>query len=176
MSASRTSRSRAFTLVEAMIVVILMSIIAATVVPALGNLDEARRGAATDEVVRLLTHARALAMASGRPGGVAFDLASGSAQVVAITSSGGAPEAAADALGQPERPVLLSDLYSGVELVSIIHGDGSTASGTVWFRFDGIPQLRDAGGTLVGPFSQDAVIELSGSRTVTVRMGTGLVE
>ncbi len=176
MFARGSSRFRAFTLVEAMVVVILMSIIAVTVLPALGNLDEARRGAAVDEVARVLTHARSLAMASGRPSGVSFELGAETIRVMTIETTGGAPTPAADALGQPEPAVALPDLYAGVELVGITHGDGSTASGVVWFGFDGVPRLRDAGGALVGPFTQDAVVELTGSRTVSIRMGTGLVE
>jgi len=172
----RSSRLRAFTLIEAMVVVIVMSIIAVTVMPALGNLEEARRGAAADEMARLLRHARSLAMASGEPTGVAIDLTAETAQVVRIVSTGAAPTPATDALGQPERPVVFPDLYSQVELISIVHGDGSGASGTVWFRFDGVPQLRTPAGVVVGPFTQDAVVELTGARIVTVHMGTGLVE
>ena len=168
--------TRAFTLIEAMVVVILMSIIAVTVMPALDNLEQARRGAAADELARLLTHAQALAMASGRPTGVAIDLADHTAQIVQIASTGAAPTPATNAMGQPEQPVDFDEQYSGVELVSATHGDGSTGSGTVWFRFDGVPQTRAADGTLTGVFTQDASIELTGSRFVTVRMGAGLVE
>jgi Tfp pilus assembly protein FimT len=119
------SRS-AFTLIEAMVVVILMSIIAVTVMPALNNLDKARQGAAADELIRLLTQARALAMASGRPVGVSIDLEEDAALIVQISAAGGPP--------------------------------------------------TPATGALVGAFTQDATVELSGSKVVTVRRGTGLVE
>lgn len=176
MGISPSSTRRAFTLIEAMVVVVLMSVIAVTVLPALGNLEDARRGAAADELARMLTHARSLAMASGEPSGVEIDLGNESARLVRIASAGGSPVAAIDALGQPEQGVVFSDLYAGVELVSLIQGDGSGGSGTIWFRFDGLPQVRSSSGVLVGAFTQDAEVELSGSRTVTVRMGTGLVE
>ncbi len=176
MTVSGTNSVRAFTLIEAMIVVILMSIIAVTVMPALGNLEEARRGAAADELARMLTHARSLAMASGEPSGVSIDLDAETAQIVRIVTTGASPVAGVDALGQPELPVVFPDLFSGVELVSIVHGNGGGGSGTIWFRFDGAPQIRTSAGVLVGLFTQDAVIELSGSRTVSVRMGVGLVE
>lgn len=171
-----TARRRAFTLIEAMVVVVLMSVIAVTVLPALGNLEESRRGAAAEELARLLIHARALAMASGEPTGVQIDLASDSLQLVHITSPGALPTPAIGALGQPEPAVLLSDLYPGVDIVAMTNGDGSGGSGAIWFRFDGLPQVRNTDGSLVGAFTQDARVELSGSREVYVRMGTGLVE
>ncbi|MFI4896543.1 MAG: Tfp pilus assembly protein FimT/FimU [Phycisphaerales bacterium JB059] len=166
----------AFTLIEAMVVVILMSIIAVSVMPALNNLDEARRGAAADELIRLLSQARALAMASGRPMGVSVDLEDNAARIVQIAAAGAAPTPATDPMGQPEAPVRFADQYAGVELVSMTQGDGTAGSGSIWFRFDGVPQTRGADGALVGAFTQDATVELSGSQVVTVRMGTGLVE
>lgn len=169
------SRS-AFTLIEAMVVVILMSIIAVTVMPALNNLDKARQGAAADELIRLLTQARALAMASGRPVGVSIDLEEDAALIVQISAAGDPPTPATDPMGQPEEAVRFAEQYSGVELVAMTQGDGASGSGAIWFRFDGEPQTRAADGALVGAFTQDATVELSGSKVVTVRRGTGLVE
>lgn len=170
------TRRRAFTILELMVVVLLMSILAVSVLPALGSLDEARLGAAVDEVERTLVHARSLAMASGEPTGVEFDLTAQTVTLVRIVSAGTPPEPALDALSQPVTPLRLPVTFPRVELISLTNGDGSSGSGTVWFRFDGAPEVRASNGSLVGPFSQDALVTLTGARSVAVRMGAGLVE
>ncbi len=170
------SRPRAFTILELMVVVVLMSILAVAVLPALGSLDEARRGGAADEVERTLVLARSLAMASGEPTGVEIDLAAQRFALVRITASGASPEPALDALSQPAAPVQMGATFPQVQILSLTQGDGSGGSGTIWFRFDGAPEVRAINGTLVGPFTQDALVTLSGPRTIAVRMGAGLVE
>ncbi len=115
-------------------------------------------------------------MASGEPTGVEFDLSNQTFALVRITSAGGGPEPALDALSQPAAPVRMQAAFPRVEVLSMVDGDGSGGSGTLWFRFDGAPEVRAADGTLTGPFTQDAVVTLTGGATVTVRMGAGLVE
>lgn len=168
--------TRAFTLLELTVVIVLMSIVAVTVIPALGVVDEARRGGATDHVERMLVLARSLAMAASEPTGVQFVLSDQTASLVRITSVGGAPVPALDALAQPAQPLELQASYPTAQILSITHGDGSSGSGTIWFRFDGEPEIRDASGVFVSLFTQDAAITLTGSRVITVARATGLVE
>ncbi|MEZ6243508.1 MAG: prepilin-type N-terminal cleavage/methylation domain-containing protein [Phycisphaerales bacterium] len=175
-AAPATTRRRAFTILELMVVVLLMSILAVAVLPALASLDEARIGAAADEIERTLVLARSMAMASGEPTGADFDLTKQTVSLVRITSVGGAPEPALDALSQPVSPLRVGVTFPHVEVLSLTNGNGSGGSGAIWFRFDGAPETRAADGSLVGAFTQDAVVTLTGPKTVVIRMGAGLVE
>ncbi len=59
MRARRVATSRrAFTILELMVVVLLMSILAVSVLPAMDTLADAREGAAADEVELALVRAR----------------------------------------------------------------------------------------------------------------------
>ena len=74
----------AFTLVELMVVVLLMGIVSVTVLPAMGNVQQMREGAARDEVVRFIDVAKARALASGEPVGVEVGLQSSSLSMIPV--------------------------------------------------------------------------------------------
>ncbi len=168
-------KPRAFTLVELVTVVVIVGILAASAIPAFGTLSSSRQAAAGKEVARLLLVARSCAVASGRPTGVKFDTGS-AITIVNIPTTGAAPAAMTDPLGQPEPTVSLPGLFNGVKIVSVVLGDSTAGNVTLWFAYDGTPQTRTSGGTLGSAWTKDATIALTGGGTLTVRKGSGLIE
>lgn len=161
-----------------MIVILLMGILAVTAIPAVSSASESRGIAATREVERRLVHARARAVSTGEPTGLAVTT-TGQFTLTRVASLGASPTIAPTPTGEAGAAWIISSAYSGVGVSKIIGGDGSSASSqTIWFGFDGSPQLRSASGTLVGPFTQDASITLSGTGggTVKILRGSGVVE
>lgn len=177
MSTRSTTSRRAFTLLEVTVVVLLIGILAAAVVPALGTMDAARGAAAHREVARLLNVARERAMSSAEPTGVEFDLASQAMKMVRLASPGDSPSVAPSPLGSAREAVVVSSLFPGVRISSINLGGGAS---TLWFSNDGTPQTRGPGGVLIAPLASDASVELRRGTlvvgTVWVRAVTGLVE
>lgn len=173
---NRTGRGPgAFTLVELMTVVVIVGILAATAIPAFGTLSSSRRAAAGKEVARLLLVARSCALASGRPTGLKFDAGS-ALTLVNIPTTGAAPTAMVDPMGQPEATVALPGLFDGVNVLSVVLGDSTSGNVTLWFAYDGTPQTRTSGGVLGSTWASDATITLTGGGTLTVRRGSGLIE
>jgi len=167
---------RAFTLVEVALVVALLGILAVSVLPAIAGVGEARAAGAWREVERRFVHARSRAMCAGRAFGVRLNPTAGTFELLEIPAGGGAPVAASDALGQTMPAWSLDLSYPGTAVTSFVGGDGSSGTGTVWFGHDGAPQRRNASGLLLGGFAQDAVVTITGARTVTIRKDSGLVE
>lgn len=168
--------TRAFTLVELALVVALVGILAVSAVPALSALSDSRQAAAWREVERRFVHARTRAMTAGRPFGLRVTPASGQLELLEIPAGGGVPTAARDALGQTIPAWSLPASYPGTLITMFVGGDGATGTGTVWFGYGGAPERRNSSGTLLGPCTQDAVLTLTGGRSVTVRQSSGLIE
>jgi len=176
MQRPRRPSSRAFSLVELAVVVALLGIMAASVTPALRGVSDARQSAAWREAERRLVHARTRAMSTGRAFGVRITAASGTFELLEIPVGGGIPQGARDALGQTIPAWSLPTAYPSTAVSSFVGGDGVSGTGVVWFGHDGAPQRRNSSGALLGAFTQDAVVTLTGGRTVTVREVSGLVE
>lgn len=158
------------------VVVALMGILAVAVLPALATVSESRRSAAWREVERRLVVARMMATSTGRAFGVRVTPGAGTFELLEIPAGGGAPAAAHDPLGGGAGAWSLPGAYPGTQVTSFVGGDGASGTGVVWFGYDGAPQRRNSSGTLLGGFSQDAVVTLTGGLTVTVRRSSGLVE
>ena len=170
-------RTRAFTLVEMSVVVIITGIVAATVVPAWNSLTGTRQAAAAEEVERKIVAARSQALAEGRPVGVRVDPVNDTVQTFVIASVGAAPSVATMVDGQADSSLYIPGAYSGSEITSLTAGNGTTTAQVLWFGYDGSPQLRDGTtGTLIGPWTQDAVIVMPGGQQVLVRKVSGLVQ
>lgn len=168
------SRRTAFTLVEMLAVVIVMSLLAASSLPAMSAIDDAKRAAAANEIERLLISARARAMASARPTGV--QLAAGSVfTVIEIAGDHAAPTTTGDVFGQPSIAIRLPDLYAGASVAAFTNGDGATGTGVVWFNHRGEPHTRAAAGDFAGAFTQDGLFTLSTARRVRVFKVSGAV-
>ena len=168
--------SRAFTLIELALVVALVGILAVSVIPALRGVSDARQAAAWRETERRFVHARTSAMAAGRAFGVRVNPVAGTFELMEVPLGAGSPGAARDPFGQPVGAWSLPASYPGTSIVGFVGGDGQSGTGTVWFGYDGAPQRRNSSGTLLGGFTQDAVVTLTGGRTVTVRQSSGLIE
>ena len=160
--------SRGFTLLEMSIVTMVMGILAVAAIPALRSVDETNAAGAKVEIERQIVLARSCAVGMGKPQGLRFDLSKSAFQRMTIASTGGGPEAAIDALGNPTAEVVLSSQFSGASITGFTNGDSVSGSGTLWFGYDGAPQIRQAGGALSGSFRSNAVVSLSGGFSVRV--------
>lgn len=178
MRQARASRV-GFTLVELIAVVVVLSAVSITAAPALMSLSSIRDASLGRELGRRINLARAVAGAGGRPTGVRLDTTAQTMMLVQIASVGAAatplPGITGSVSGGPAVGDSVGSLFPGSSILSVSLDPGG-AHDTLWFGSMGVPHLRDGTGAHAGDLAQDAVIGLSGGRTVTVRMVTGLVE
>lgn len=156
-------------------VVIVVGIVAVTVVPAFNSLTGTRQAAAGEDVERRLVSARSRAVSEGRPMGVLIDPVANSVRFYTIAAAGAAPTVLNMLDGQPDPGLDLGVAYPGADITAVVGGDGAAGAATLWFGYDGSPELRDAAGVLTGPWTSDATISLAGGNTITVRRTTGMV-
>lgn len=168
--------ARAFSLLEITVVIVVMGVLSAMVVPALRTMDEARAGAAAEEIERRLVMARTNAIAMGRPVGLRIDPVAATLQQWDIKSSGAAPTVAMTGMGQADEVFNVAARYPGVRVTSLVGGNNTSGVQTIWFAYDGTPHLRTSGGTHAGVWTSDAVVTVTGGLTVRVRRGTGAVQ
>lgn len=159
---------RGFTLLEMAIVTMVMGILAAAAIPALRSVDDTNAAGARSEIERQVVLARSCAFASGIPHGIHFDVSKSSFQQMQIESAGQAPAASRDALGNPTPEIVLSSRFAGAAITAFVNGDSSTGTGTLWFGYDGAPQIRNSNGALAGTFVSTAVVSLSGGFVVRI--------
>ena len=169
-------RRRAYSLVELIAVMALVATLAVSAAPALRWMERSRDAALEREARRMLAVARAGVIATGRPTGVRFDTAAQTLSVVTIAEAGDPPTAAPGPTGTPSEARRIETEFPGASVVSVVNGDGGAASDTIWFGYAGAPEVRDAAGDLVGAYTTDAVVTISGGRTITVRRATGMIE
>ncbi len=175
MPARSVTSRRAFTLVELMIVVVLMSIIAVSVLPAMQNLRTMREGAARDDIARMLEVTKARAMATGRPTGLRVSLADSTLTLVEL-GAGDRLSDVIDPLTQSVRSLVVPSTYPDVTLSSMTNGDGVSGPGTIWFDYEATPHTRTPNGIFNAYNNQFAQIELSSGQLVRVCPHTGVVE
>ncbi len=172
---SSRSAQAAFTLIELMMVVVIMSIVAVTVIPAVDNVRVMRAGAAHDDVARLLEVTKARAMASGSPVGLRVDLADSTLTLVEVDPSVGITNLA-DPLTGADRILRVRETYSDVSIASLINGDGDSGTGIIWFDFESTPHTRNTDGDFASISDDHAIITLSSGATVIVHAHSGFVE
>lgn len=165
-------------MLELVIVVVLMGILAATAIPSITAASQTQGIAATRELERRIVHARSRAVSTGEPTGLTIST-DGTVTLVRIASSGASPTLAPGPTGATSAAWLLPSAFRGVSIAQITGGDGSGASTqTIWFGFDGSPELRTPSGARTGNFQQDARVTLAGpsAGVVKVLKGSGMVE
>lgn len=167
---------RGFTILEMGVVVVVIGIVSVTVVPAFNSLTGTRQAAAAEEVERRLVMARSLAVSEGHPVGVRIDPAADTVQFWTIASFGATPAVMTMFDGQADPLVKLSTTYPGADVTSVVNGAGVSGAATLWFGYDGTPELRSAAGALTGSWTADAVVTAAGGSVVTVRKATGMVQ
>ena len=174
-NAPTRSPQRGFTLVERMLVIVLMGIITVSVLPAMGNVQTMREGAARDDVARMLDITRSRALATGLPSGVRVDLSDSTLTLVQI-ETGITISPLIDPLTYNERVLDVDDLYDRVEIDSMTNGNGDSGTGYVWFNYDATPHTRLANGTFEANNDEPVRIELNSGQAVVVHPWSGVVE
>ena len=164
-----------FTLLELMIVVVIMGIISVTVLPAMDNIRTMREGAARDDLVRMIEVAKGRSVASGMPYGLEVNLTNSVIRLVQIDDAGSIA-VTYDPLTNGERTVDLPAVYPGVTIISMINGDGTSGSGTIWFDYEATPHIRSDTGSFVALNSESATITLSSGERVIVYPYSGAME
>jgi prepilin-type N-terminal cleavage/methylation domain-containing protein len=164
---------RAFSLVELIAVMVLISIMAAVAIPALGNLPSTRAATAARQLARDLTFARQQAAARGVSVWVVFSTTNESysilAESVATPGLANALTINDPATGQPFVQRFMSGEFTDVHLSSAsIGGVASTHLG-----FDWLGRPQNLSGALLT--SASSVSINSGAYTVSVEPQTGLV-
>jgi len=168
--------ARGVSLVELIAVMLILSVMAFGAAPAVRSMTSAREGAAARQLTRLLQVTRAHATATGQPTGLIYDAAADTFTFRRIEEEGDPPTPAPDPLGGAMPEFIPALAYPGVTVIGFVTGDADPGHTVVWFSDDGTPQVRSANGDLISEFTQDAVITVTGGKTVRVRRTTGAIE
>jgi len=168
-------RRSGFTLVELLVVVVLMGIISVSVIPAMSNIRSMREGAARDDLMRMIEVTKGRAVASGVPHGMRIDLSDSSLTIIEIDDLGEV-QVEFDPLTGGDRTINLAAVYPGVNIASMINGDGAGGSGTIWFDYESSPHTRDGTGSFTSLNTQAASVTLSSGERVVVHPHSGTLE
>lgn len=161
------TRRHAFTILELLAAITILSIIAVTAIPAWSHASEARIASAADRVEMAALQARTCAINTGIPHGL--QVTSTSIQSVYLPNASGAPVATKDGMNQSTSAITFIEETPGA-LKSCVAGDGTTSFPfTIWFSHDGVPQLRNSSGTLISNATSDVVINIGSSDDNDVR-------
>ncbi|GEM_PF-3144096 len=176
MSIHNQSRC-AFTVIEVLAVITVASLTAATVVPAVAQINRARALAGVYEAARLLELARASGVSSGHPNGVRFDARDGTATLIAYD---GSTETEPSFQSITEPTVALYAAY-GTEVTDVRFSEqpGTPANpdrAALWFDHRGVPHLRsETDGSWID-LAAPPRIEFASGATITVHTISGLIE
>ena len=169
--------ARGFTLIEMIAVLVIISIMSVSVIPAVRSLDTMAHAGLRNEIARRLALARANAMSTGKPTGLRFNAAAQSLDLLYINASADPPTALPGPTGAEDASSSspIASLFPGAALTDADLDDADTYD-TLWYDFQGDPHFRTADGTFVSTIPRDAVINTSGAMTVTVYMTTGAIQ
>lgn len=176
MRVVRSIPARGFSLIEAIIVVVIIGILAASAAPMIGSQGELRERAAATEVGASLQTARAFAMATGDPCGLRVRVTAESIELVTWNTETQQREPLADLAGAPAVEMAFAEHFPGVHLARATDGQGDADEVVVWFGHDGAPQWRESNGTLIGIAEADAEIEFGEGTLVRVLAVSGAIE
>ena len=167
------TRRCGFSLTELVVVIVLVAIMAAAAVPAIGSMASAKPGAAARHLARGLTFARQQALARGVTRWVVFNTTDErySVLIESLASPGraGATALIDPATGRSFVQSFVSGEYSHVDLVSVSIGG---AAGTD-LGFDWLGRPVNAAGTLL---TATSTITLGGGHSISVQPQTGLAQ
>lgn len=176
MRIGRATVRRGFSLIEAMVVVVIIGILSASAAPMLGSQGMLRERAAATEVAGLLRTARGFAMATGEPCGVRIRVAEDSLGLVTWSPVSRESEPLTDLGGAAFEALGISDTFSGARLATVTDGRNGGEDVTIWFGHDGAPQWRDSGGSLLGVAEANGGIVFQGGTSVTIVAVSGAIE
>ncbi len=177
-----TGVRRAFSLVELVAVMVIMSVLAAGSVTVLGGVSRMRAGGLADEVGRRLDFARTHAMATGGYTGMQFDLAAQELTLITEPLEGGAVATVEDVTGDMAPTLHANRVFDGAEVTRLVQGIDDPDARAIWFDPDGMPRAGNAVGAFKlagGVFTRDATVSVEAGGEafeVRVRMVSGLVE
>jgi prepilin-type N-terminal cleavage/methylation domain-containing protein len=167
----RRSVRRGFTLHELICVIVLLAILAAASVPAIGGLESRRQRMAANAAAETLAFARQVAVATGTRTWIVFDLDDDRVRVYREDGTNPGRDGRALLVDPAEQVPFEQDLaagaYRGGGLDTVeIEGD----SLEIGFDYLGRPLLEDE-----TRMTTDAVITLTGGHIVVVKAHTGHV-
>lgn len=157
-------------MIELVTVVAILGVLSAVCVASLTPTQDARQSAAARHLASHLNRLREHALTTGVGTWASFNVPGGTCSFLSeSTTTPGRANAVAQS--DPDRGgawvmALGSGDWSGVSIVSVSVGGGATDIG-----FDWMGRPVNAAGTLL---TSNAVVTLTGSKTVTVRAGSGL--
>lgn len=172
--ASGRSRRCAFTLIELIAVLVIVSVAAAIATAAMGGSTKVRRGMAGRQLARDLTFLRGRAMATGVRSWIYLDAANSSylvgAENIHAPGYSGAAQITDPSTGKAYGVLLNTKEFAGVRITGVSIQGGVPALGFDWL---GRPLYAGSSPALL---TTDATITLSGNTVVRVRAGGGNVE
>lgn len=169
----------AFTLVELIAVLVVMSILAISSVPVIDRVGQIRERVLANEIASTLRYTRQLAVASG--GTIGLQLVAeeqvarllhidDQASIVAYTPPGGSDAGSQTLLG--EHAAVFSEFQFSEDDLTLA---GFDSPDTLWFDFSGAPHTRSESGASPDLLS-DAMRITVGTYTVTLYPLTGYTE
>lgn len=157
---------RAFTLIELVAVMIVVSVLAASAAPVLSRVSETRREAFAQEIERLLSLARSRAMETSLAAGVRFNVDDQTIELVEIPQAGGAPRAFTETY-------IIASRITGVEMAQLTVA-GNTR--TIWFEPDATPHTRnETSGAFIEFLDENASVTVQGGATIIVEPNSGRI-
>lgn len=177
---SKPVRSRAaFTLVELIAVLVLMSILAVSSVPVIDKVGQVRERVLANEIASTLRYTRQLAVASGFTIGLQLQADDQIASLLRIDDEGtiGAytPLGGSDTGVQPllgDQSASFSELQFGEDDLALA---GLDAPDAIWFDFSGVPHTRSASGDSPDPLVDEVRVTI-GNYTVSLHPLTAFIE